>query len=257
MKNIGEVTKKAIKVDDKLEGRVCALERLLGKVKKYLEVIHGADVDGDGKVGMSRIKGLIVIALASLTVFAGVAMAAEEVIARFPAPEGKDAVIEINADEGDDAADIGELIMTTSGTMKVDVGGTTAATFTTSGITADIVGSQAVVPLTSSTSTNITLTSASYGTTTLVTSNVVMAVVLPANGAPAGSWLEVAVGGSDACAPTISAATADTLVGPNDIDLDSVTWATGHRINAVARFWSDGSFWHVQNLGGTTMTYTD
>jgi hypothetical protein len=63
--------------------------------------------------------------------------------------------------------------------------------------------------------------------------------------------------GTDACAPTISAATADTLIGPNDVDLDSVTWGTGHRIGAYCRFISDGAFWHVQNLAGTTMTYTD
>jgi hypothetical protein len=118
-------------------------------------------------------------------------------------------------------------------------------------------GSTPVFPTTADATTTIVLTSADYGTTTLVSSNAAVAVTLPANGAAAGSWLEVAVIGTDACAPTISAATADTLIGPNDVDLDSVTWATGHRINAVARFWSDGSFWHVQNLGGTTMTYTD
>ena len=107
--------------------------------------------------------------------------------------------------------------------------------------------------------TNITLTSANYGTVVMVTSNAAVAVTLPANGAAAGSYIDImtGAGSTDSCAPTISAATTDTLVGPNDQDLKSVTWATGHRINAYARFISDGSFWHVQNLGGTTMTYTD
>lgn len=107
-----------------------------------------------------------------------------------------------------------------------------------------------------------TITSADYGKLIIVTNGAAVALTLPANGAAVGSWLDVAVGamtghGGDDCAPTISAATQDTLIGPNDVDLDSVTWGSGHRIGAYARFWSDGSFWHVQNLGGTTMTYTD
>ena len=111
--------------------------------------------------------------------------------------------------------------------------------------------------VTASASTNLTLTSAHYGQHVMLSSNAVIAVALPANGAAAGTVITVSIIGNDSCAPVISAATVDTLIGPNDVDLDSVTWATGHRINATAKFWSDGSFWHVQNLGGTTMTYTD
>jgi hypothetical protein len=62
------------------------------------------------------------------------------------------------------------------------------------------------------------------------------------------------VTGTDACAPTVAAASADTLVGPNDVDLDSVTYGTGHRIGAYLRVISDGSYWHAINLGTTTMT---
>jgi len=110
--------------------------------------------------------------------------------------------------------------------------------------------------------TTVTLTLADCGKTMIVTNGAAVAITLPANGAAAGSWIDVAVGamtgnGADDCAPTIAAATADTLITPNSADADSVTWGTGHRINAYARFWSDGAFWHVQNLGGTTMTYTD
>jgi hypothetical protein len=62
---------------------------------------------------------------------------------------------------------------------------------------------------------------------------------------------------SDDCAPTIAAATADRLIGPNDVDLDSVTFATTHRIGARVQFVSDGAFWHAVNLGSTTMTGND
>lgn len=115
-----------------------------------------------------------------------------------------------------------------------------------------------VLTVTEATTTRVS-TSADYGKWILVNTNAAVAITLPANGAAAGSWVGVMVHGaaSDDCAPTISAASADTLIGPNDVDLDSVTWGTGHRIGAQAMFWSDGSFWHVQNLGGTTMTYTD
>lgn len=92
-----------------------------------------------------------------------------------------------------------------------------------------------------------------------INTNTTVAITLPTNGCPAGSWVDIGVhsGASDDCAPTISAATADTLITPNSADSDSVTWGTGHRIGAYARFVSDGAFWHVQNLGGTTMTVND
>lgn len=91
----------------------------------------------------------------------------------------------------------------------------------------------------------------------LLNTNAAMAIVLPTNAIAAGTWFDMAIIGTDACDPTISALVADTLITTNSTDSDSVTWATGHRIGAYARFWSDGSFWHVLNLGGTTMTYTD
>ena len=106
------------------------------------------------------------------------------------------------------------------------------------------------------------ITSADYGTIVVITNGAAVAITLPANGAAIGSWFDLAIGaqagaGDNATVPTISAATADTLIGTNDVDLDSVNWGSGHRINGYARFWSDGEFWHVLNLGGTTMTYTD
>ena len=103
------------------------------------------------------------------------------------------------------------------------------------------------------------ITSANYNTMILVNTNAAVAITLPANGAAAGSWVDVAVHSSatDACAPTIATATADTLVIIGGIDGDSVTYGTGHRIGAYARFWSDGSFWHYVNMGPTTLTEND
>ena len=105
----------------------------------------------------------------------------------------------------------------------------------------------------------LTLTSAHYGQLVTFTNQAAVAVILPANGAPAGTWIEIAQGTvqNNTTAITVSAAIADTLIGPNDIDLDSVTYAAGHRIGGYMRFVSDGGFWQVLNLGGTTMTYTD
>jgi hypothetical protein len=131
----------------------------------------------------------------------------------------------------------------------------------------DVTDSTVRIPLmavVTDATTNRVVTSADYGKMILLTSNSVCTITLPANGTAAGAWFEIApanrsatVKVSDGCAPVISAATADTLIGPNDVDLKSVTWGTGQRIGAKARFWSDGFFWHVDNLGGTTMTYND
>ncbi len=144
------------------------------------------------------------------------------------------------------------------GTLLVTGTTTCYGTATLSNLTA-----KAVTTVTESTTTRV-CTSADYGKLILIVTNAAVAITLPANGAPAGSWIAFAIASrsailpsTDDCVPTISAATTDTLIGPNDIDLKSVTWGTGHRIGAQAKFWSDGFFWHVQNLGGTTMTYTD
>lgn len=105
--------------------------------------------------------------------------------------------------------------------------------------------------------TSKTCTSADYGKVIVLATNDAIAVTLPANGAAAGSWIDFMVTGTDDCAPTVAAATADTLIGPNDVDLDSVTYGTGHRIGAYLRVVSDGAKWHAINLGTTTMTGND
>jgi len=97
-------------------------------------------------------------------------------------------------------------------------------------------------------------TSDDYGKLIILTHADTVAVTLPANGAPAGSYIDFLWDGNDSLAVTISAAVADTLRAPNDATADSITFASGHRIGAYVRFISDGSYWNVVNLGSTTMT---
>jgi hypothetical protein len=154
-----------------------------------------------------------------------------------------------------------ELDTKTATTLLLGKATATAVTIGASDIATKVDGTATIIAVTPVDlhAVTLTLTSAHYGKIIMVTTNAANAITLPANGAPAGTWIDVMTGATstDACVPTISAATADTLVGPNDQDLKSVTWATGHRIGAYAKFVSDGAFWHVLNLGGTTMTYTD
>lgn len=128
--------------------------------------------------------------------------------------------------------------------------------------TADVAGAATVggtfqpkaLLTTELTATTLAVTSAYYGKIIFVNTNDTVAITLPANGAAAGSWFDVIIIGSDACAPTISAATADTLITVNDAAADSVTFGTGHRIGAHVRFISTGTKWIAINLGSTTMT---
>jgi len=101
-------------------------------------------------------------------------------------------------------------------------------------------------------------TSADYGSWIMITNNAAVTITLPANAATAGSWIGFMSGDgvSDSCAPTISAATADTLVGLNDAAADSITYGTGHRIGFRVLFVSDGVKWHVYNQCINTMTLT-
>ena len=100
-------------------------------------------------------------------------------------------------------------------------------------------------------------TSADYGKLILLSYEGAVAVTLPANAALAGSCIDFLVIGSDACDPTISTATADPLITFNDLDGDSVSYATTHRVGAYVRFISNGTYWVAVNLGSTTMTVND
>ena len=99
---------------------------------RHMNVHHE---EGNGTVdGFTNLRTMLASVAIMLCLSFGYVFAAEEILVRWDAPEGTDAVVEINADERDDSADVGEIIMTTSGTMKIDVGGTTAATFSSSGV---------------------------------------------------------------------------------------------------------------------------
>lgn len=108
------------------------------------------------------------------------------------------------------------------------------------------------------TSASRTITSADYGKTIFLNYAGAVAITLPANGAPAGSWFEFVIDGTDDCAPVFSAATVNTLITHNNkTTCDSVTFGTGHRIGSYIRFISTGSYWVASSLSGlATMTVT-
>ena len=142
-----------VKVTDgaaaKLRGidvRLIALEAIVKALVKRLEKQFGIDINMDGKVGSVRASLLCALGLVSLLGVA--ALAGETIIANWVAPEGQDAVLKVQADEGDDTADVGELIMTTSGTLKVDLGGTTVGTFSSSGLSATTISAPTVTATT-------------------------------------------------------------------------------------------------------------
>ncbi|MEN6581687.1 MAG: hypothetical protein ABFD54_04500 [Armatimonadota bacterium] len=101
-----------------------------------------------------------------------------------------------------------------------------------------------------------TLDATYYGKVTLISGNAAETIALPANGATAGTWMEFIIIGTDSTAPTFAAATADTLIAPNDAAADSVTFGTGHRIGACLKFISTGTFWVAVNIGSTTLSVT-
>jgi len=127
----------------------------------------------------------------------------------------------------------------------------------TLGVTGALTARLPVLTTVLESGTTRTCTSADYGKIVIVTNGAAVAITLPANGAAAGSYIDFMNAGTDDCAPTVSAATNDTLIGPNDVDLDSVTYGTGHRIGSYLRVISDGTYWHAINLGTTTMTGND
>jgi hypothetical protein len=102
-------------------------------------------------------------------------------------------------------------------------------------------------------------TSADYGQLISYSGAGAFAVTLPANGAPAGTYIDFVQGGvqNDTTAIVISSTPADTLITTNSVDSDSVAFGSGHRIGAYVRVISDGGFWMAINLGNTTMTVTD
>jgi hypothetical protein len=104
---------------------------------------------------------------------------------------------------------------------------------------------------------SVTVTAAYYGKTIILSHADNVTLTLPANGAAVGSWFRVMLNGDDNLAVTMAAASADTLVTKNDNQADSVTFGSGHRIGALVEFWSDGTYWHANNLSSdNTMSVT-
>lgn len=146
-----------------------------------------------------------------------------------------------------------------AGALVVGAATATSLTLGASDITTAVAGPLTAPRLTTvadATATRI-CTAADYGKLIMISSNAAVAVTLPANGAAAGSWIDFMVIGNDSCAPTVAAATADTLITLNSADSDSVTFGSGHRIGAYLRCISNGSFWLAINLSQATMTVND
>ena len=101
--------------------------------------------------------------------------------------------------------------------------------------------------------TPLTLTSAYYGKVVFYSPGGAAAITLPANGAAAGSIMDVIVLTNQTV--VISAATVDTLITVNDTAADSVAFqTTSEKIGSHVRFISTGTYWVAINLGSTTMT---
>ena len=98
--------------------------------------------------------------------------------------------------------------------------------------------------------TSHTVTSADYGKALMFSAEDNVAVTLPANSAPSGSWFACLNVGSDSTNPTYSAATADSLIAFNDDAADSVSFASGQRIGSAVMFISNGTYWVALNING-------
>ena len=233
--------------EDDYKGRLdrieAALEAQYGWVMKEKES-KSKKKKKDGKVSIWLSAALALVSGSFLCA----TYAAERVVVNYFAGEGDDAVIQLEADQGDDAADEALLKMGADGTAHIAVGGTEVVDVTSSGFRYIAVSTIA------ETSNSRTCTSADYGKTIFVSHGGAVAITLPANGAAAGSWIDFIVTGSDSTAPTISTATVDTLITVNDAAADSVTYGSGHRIGAAVRIISNGTKWIAINLGSTTMT---
>ena len=143
---------------------------------------------------------------------------------------------------------------TFSGTVGVTGDATVGGTLTATGAIVANGGLTAVKQTAVSETTGTRVcTSADYGKQIWYSYAGAIAVTLPANGAPAGTFIDMLISTEDAGTVTISAATAGTLRSANKTNGDAVTFATGHRIGAYARFISDGAYWYAINLGNTTM----
>jgi len=117
--------------NDKTEARLTALEKkvaghggTLSKVLSFLEKFTKKDLNMDGKIG------LFLLALLS----ASAVFAAENQVIRWIAQEGNDAVLTLEADQGDDAADELQVIMKAAGNASVEIGGSEVLAISSAGV---------------------------------------------------------------------------------------------------------------------------
>lgn len=107
------------------------------------------------------------------------------------------------------------------------------------------------------TTATYTVVPGDFGKTLLFSYLGAVAVTLPANSAPAGSWFRCINIGSDATVPTYTVTPADTLITVNEPAGKSVTFGTGHRIGSCVTFVGTGLQWvAMNNSSGCTMTVT-
>lgn len=162
---------------------------------------------------------------------------------------------------GADAADAADTLFDTTGAGAITVGSEDVTSVTLDGDVVTTTGPFAPKSwgLVADSSASRTCTDADYGKVISYTQAGAFTVTLPANGAPAGTWIDFVQGTiqNDTTALTVQSTPADTLITANSIDSDSVTFATGHRIGSYLRVISDGAYWQAVNLGQTTMSVTD
>ena len=69
---------KNVIIEDKkkksIEERMCTAERLIEKMKNWMEVVHGADIDKDGKIGYIKLHTMVIAFLGGLLVSVSLVM---------------------------------------------------------------------------------------------------------------------------------------------------------------------------------------
>jgi len=74
-----EKVKEVKKEKNDLDGRVSALERLVGKLNKAMEIVHSEDFNDDGKIGSTRIGTMLISCLITVTLGLGAVFASENI----------------------------------------------------------------------------------------------------------------------------------------------------------------------------------
>ncbi|HUX16122.1 MAG TPA: hypothetical protein VMW52_06585, partial [Phycisphaerae bacterium] len=123
-KNAEEEVKNETETKNTPEKSLNALHKKVDAIGRFLETMFKFDIDGDGKIGCSRV-GLLALTSAILFGALGiVALAGEDIIATWPAQEGNAATVELWADNGDDTADKLQISMDEDGSAYFSIGGT-------------------------------------------------------------------------------------------------------------------------------------